>query len=395
MTTRAVTPRVLDPPARLGHGLSVFPGATAMVWPGPGHAHEAVAVPGVRLAPGDALVEMELATVCGSDVHTFTGQRTAPTPLILGHEQVGRVVALGRGGARSVDGRRLEIGARVVWSVSVPCGRCARCRRGMPEACASTLAYGHERMRRGWELSGAFATHVHVLSGTPVVVAPVQVPASVLAPASCETATAIAVLDAVAAMVALADCVVAIAGAGMLGLTAAALAAEQGARVVVLEPDPVRRRGALAFGASAVLDPAGGPGAVRKLVASTGRSGGRPPIATAFLELSGSPDAARLLLGAVDPGSLLVLAGSTYPVPELALSPERLVHESLTIRGVHEYSPEQLERAVRFLDQVWTRYPFADQVGEVFPLAAVDRALEAAARAARSGGAPRVAVSAR
>src|SRR3954447_1532644 len=100
MTIKAVTPRVVEPPARLGMGVSAYPSATAMVWPGDGHRHEAVAVPGVRLSPGDVLVAIELATVCDSDVRTVSGHRPAPTPLVLGHEQVGRVVALGRGGAK-------------------------------------------------------------------------------------------------------------------------------------------------------------------------------------------------------------------------------------------------------------------------------------------------------
>jgi D-arabinose 1-dehydrogenase-like Zn-dependent alcohol dehydrogenase len=265
----------------------------------------------------------------------------------------------------------------------------------MPEACSNALAYGHERMRRGWELSGAFATHVHVLSGTPVVVVPEDVPASVLAPASCATATAVAVLESASAVVSLADSVVLIAGAGMLGLTACAMAAESGARVVMIEPHAGRRQTALAFGAHAVADSDGGSASARKLIASVGRGGGRAPVSTVGLEVSGSPAAARLLLGALDSGGVLVLAGSTFPAPELQVSAERIVHDSLTIRGVHEYAPEQLERGVDFLRHAWTRYPFAEQVGHVFELAFVDDALEAAIESAATGGVPRVAVSAK
>ena len=172
VTSRAVTPRVVDRPASLGKGVSVYPSATAMVWPGEGSMHEAVAVPGVRLSPGDVLVEIELATVCDSDLHTLLGHRPAPTPLVLGHEQVGRVVALGRGGAKTTDGLRVSLGERIVWSAAVPCGRCARCRRGLPQKCLALQKYGHERMRRGWELSGGFATHAHILDGTPMVSVP-------------------------------------------------------------------------------------------------------------------------------------------------------------------------------------------------------------------------------
>lgn len=356
-------------------GVSVYPSATAMVWPGDGHAHEAVAVPGVRLAPGDVLVEVELATVCGSDIHTVLGDRQAPAPLVLGHEQVGRVIALGRGGAKTTDGHRVSLGERVVWSVAVPCGRCVRCRRGLPQKCLSLQKYGHERMRRGWELSGGFATHTHILDGTPLVPVPEDIPAEVLAPASCATATVAAALEAAGEIVPLDGALVLIAGAGMLGLTAAAMAVEAGARVVVSDLLPERRDAALAFGASGVADPHAAAGSPTGLAAVLAKVGGRAPAPTIALELSGNPAAVRSLLGAIDVGGVLVLVGSVSPGPELGIVPEQLVRRLLTIRGVHNYAPRHLEQAVRFLVQSWRSYPFAEQVGETFALDEVDRAL--------------------
>ena len=385
MTIKAVTPRVVEPPASLGMGVSVYPSATAMVWQGEGHPHEAVAVPGVRLAPGDALVAIELATVCGSDVHTVLGHRSAPTPLVLGHEQVGRVIALGRGGAKTTDGRRVSIGERVVWSVAVPCGRCARCRRGLPQKCLNLQKYGHERMRRGWELSGGFATHTHILDGTPMVAVPDDLPAEILAPASCSTATVAAALEAASAIVPLDGALVLIAGAGMLGLTAAAMATEAGARVVVTDPVPERRQAARAFGAVAVADPRAAADSRTGLATALNRAGGRASSPTIALELSGASSAVRSLLAAVDVGGVLVLVGSVSPGPELSVMPEQLVRRLLTIRGVHNYAPRHLEQAVRFLTEAGAKYPFAEQVGAEFPLAQVDAALACTAH-------PRVAV---
>jgi putative phosphonate catabolism associated alcohol dehydrogenase len=336
VTVRAVTPRVVGPPASAGRGVSVYPSATAMVWPGEGHPHEAVAVPGVRLSPGDALVEIELATVCGSDVHTVSGHRDANAPLVLGHEQ----------------------------------------------------EYGHERMRRGWELSGGFATHAHILDGTPIVAVPEDIPATVLAPASCATATVVAALEAASAITPLEGALVVVAGAGMLGLTASAMATEAGARVVVSEPDPARRNAALTFGAVAVSDPRAASDSPLGLAAALVRGGGRGAAPTVALELSGATSAVRSLLGAVDVGGVLVLVGSVSPGPELSVDPEQLVRRLLTIRGVHNYAPRHLEQAVQFLAETWMRYPFGAQVGESFPLASVDAALAAAA----IGAHPRVAL---
>ncbi|MFP3466650.1 alcohol dehydrogenase catalytic domain-containing protein [Leifsonia sp. SIMBA_070] len=378
MTVRAVTPRVVEPPARLGMGVSVYPSATAMVWPGEGHAHEEVAVPGVRLAPGDVLAQVELATVCGSDIHTVRGDRQAPAPLVLGHEQVGRVIALGRGGARTTDGHRVALGERVVWSAAVPCGRCARCRRGLPQKCTTLQKYGHERMRRGWELSGGFATHTHILDGTPIVRVPEEVPAEVLAPASCATATVAAALEAAEAIVPLDGALVLVTGAGMMGLTASAMATEAGARVVVSDPLPDRRRAALAFGAVGIADPSPGADSSLSPAAVISKAGGRGAAPTIALELSGNPAAVRSLLGIVEVGGVLVLVGSVSPGPELAIVPEQLVRRLLTIRGVHNYAPRHLEQAVAFLADAWQRYPFAEQVGETFALSDVDRALGSA-----------------
>lgn len=378
MTIKAVTPRVVEPPASLGMGVSVYPSATAMVWPGEGHTHEAVAVPGVRLAPGDVLVEVELATVCDSDIRTVRGNRSAPAPLVLGHEQVGRVVALGRGGAKTTDGRRVSLGERVVWSASVPCGRCARCRRGLPQTCTALQKYGHERMRRGWELSGGFATHTHILAGTPIVAVPEGLPAELLAPASCATATAAAAIEAAAAIVPLDGSLLLIVGGGMLGLTASAMATEAGAKVIVSDPRPERREAALLFGALAVADPDVASDARTGLTGALVKAGGRAAAPAVVLELSDATSALRSLLSVVDVAGVLVVVGSVSSGPDLTIAPEQLVGRVLTVRGVHDYAPRHLEEAVRFLGEEGGKYPFAQQVGAVFALADVDGALACA-----------------
>lgn len=68
-----------------------------------------------------ALVRVSLCTVCGSDLHTFTGRRKEKTPCVLGHEPVG-VVEEVNGDLRDVTGDPVRVGDRVVWSVAVSCG---------------------------------------------------------------------------------------------------------------------------------------------------------------------------------------------------------------------------------------------------------------------------------
>ena len=366
---------------RLGREIVLPRAAEAMVWSGVGLPLECVAVPGVLLRTGDVLVEVELATVCGSDVHTALGHRTAAKPLVLGHEQVGRIVATGDQ-AYAANGMPLRVGQRVVWSVTVSCGTCPRCRRGVPQKCLELAKYGHERMQRGWELSGGFATHVQVRSGTAIVVVDEQVPASVLAPASCATATVVAALAAASALVPLAGATMLVTGAGLLGVTACAMATDAGALVVVSDPDAARRQLALAFGAAAVADPSApceSPTGVASVLAALQDAGAAEP--TIAVELSGAGTAVQTVIDLIGVGGVVVLVGSVLPGEPALLDPESMVRRLITLRGVHNYTPDDLQQAVTYLSGGWHRHPFSALVGMTFPLEKADAALLTAATA--------------
>jgi len=369
MTTQAVA-------TGTGIGLPLDPPAEALVYRGPGHGFERISVPELVLHAGELLVSVELATVCGSDLHTVAGTRSAPVPLVLGHEQVGRVVALGPGRApRSLDGAALAVGDRVVWGVAVSCNHCRMCRRGIPNKCESLQKYGHERMRRGWELNGGMATHVQLLARTPVMRVPEELPAEAVAPASCATATVMAAIAAAEELRPLDGELAVASGCGMLGLTAVAAAAELGAVVVAVDPDPSRRALAAGLGAAAVSEP--GVDALRAALRAAPRAARSRSRAEGFgvaWELSGSGAAIEALLECADTGATIVLAGSVFPAPPLRLSAEAVVRRLLSIRGVHNYRPEHLERAVRFLERS-DAARLAALVGEVLPFSEAEDAL--------------------
>lgn len=344
--------RTLLPHAEL-RDIVLRPAATARVWLGSGMPLETVAVPGVPLAAGDALVAVELSTICASDVRIVLGDRPAPVPAVLGHESVGRVIALGDGGARTVEGGELRVGDRVVWSVTVSCGACDRCESGMPQRCRSLAEYGHTRLEPRWELTGGFASHLHLRRGTAIVRVPESLPAAVLAPASCATATAWAAVARSGRD--LEGVPVRVYGAGLVGLSAVAIAADLGARVTVVDPSAERRRLAERFGAQ----PAD-PDAPKVVIETSGRT-----VAEA--------------IGAVDVGGTVVLAGSVFPVPPTPLDAEDVVGRLLTITGVHNGTGSDLSAAVGFLAGRGRAYPFADAVGAVHSLTDADAALAAAA----------------
>ena len=80
-------------------------------------------------------------------------------------------------------------------------------------------------------------------------------------------------------------------------------------------------------------------------------------------------------------GGVWVLAGAVFSVPPVAIDPEAMVRGLWRMEGVHNYRPEDLGAALRFLDGAGRRFPFAALAPRSFALAEVNEALEYAAAA--------------
>ena len=320
----------------------------AAVWRG-GDAIALESIPVPALGPGDVLVRVRFATVCGSDRHTVSGRRDQPCPSILGHETVGEIVAIGGVRAYALDGCRLRVGQRVIWSVTLPCGACDRCLRGVSAKCRGVRKAGHEALDSDWGLSGGYARHVLLPRGLPIAVVDDELCDALAAPAACATATVMAVVERAGS---LAGRHVVVLGAGMLGLTAAAGAAQAGAAAVtVVDPSCARRELARQFGATEVRSAATEAGTYDVL-----------------LEFSGSSAALQDGLAALEIQGVAVLAGSVAPNGTIAVDPESVVRRQLSIHGVHNYEPRHLAAALDFLQLTRDRFPWANLVAEPRPL---------------------------
>lgn len=354
--------------------------ATAAVWRGPGggFAIERIPLPG-SLADGEVLVRVRLATLCGSDLHTVAGERETPLPTVLGHEMVGDVLGTA-GTVRTTTGEPVRPGMRISWSVGASCGHCARCRREMPQKCVQLAKYGHAAITDDWRLNGGLSTHAHLLPGTGIVRVPEVVHDRVAVPANCATATIVSAVHA--ARPDRGETVV-VQGCGMLGLTAIAYLRALGHHPVLgCDPDPRRRELAARAGATDTVAPEELSERVRVLTDGEG--------AGAVLDLTGNSPAVQAGLGLLGHGGRMVLVGSVFPSPPVSVDPEQVVRRLLTVTGVHNYRPDDLETAMEFLGSLdeQTSDLFRDFVPRVFPLSRIGDAVTYA----NSARPPRVAI---
>jgi 2-desacetyl-2-hydroxyethyl bacteriochlorophyllide A dehydrogenase len=245
--------------------------------PGHGVVRE---VPVPRPGPGQVVVRVERAGVCGTDVELLDGTMpylhdgSARYPLRPGHEWSGRVVEVGPG----VDAGLC--GTHVTGDTMIGCGRCARCRAGRHHLCADRYEVG---IRRGWP--GALAERLLVPAGSLHVLPDAMDPglAVFVEPAG----TAWRAADAAAGTR------VCVWGPGTIGLLTLLFCRVGGATVDVVGPDPASRELATRLGARAAYHPDDAP------------SGGYD----AVVDASNGPGVPARALDQVDPGGRVVLVG--------------------------------------------------------------------------------------
>lgn len=320
-------------------------------------------------APGEVLVKVNCATICGSDVHTWKGRRIEPTPCVLGHEIVGTILALGESPRHDLRGEPLVVGDRVTWTLAASCGDCFFCDHDLPQKCENLMKYGHTKAVPGRELLGGFAEYCLLAAGTGIVKVPSSLQDEHAAPANCAVATVAACYRMAGS---LNGAVVVVLGCGVLGLYACAMARSMGAAQVIA-CDVAASREALArgFGADHFVLP-------EDLAAVCGSvSAGRG--ADVAIELSGSPKAVSLALEILRIGGTAMIAGTTTPCDPVALDPHQLMRRMLRVQGVHNYAPCDLVTAMDFLEAHVSELPLDLLSSGSFSLSEIDRAFEAAA----------------
>jgi len=304
--------------------------------------------------PREVAVQVRCAGVCGTDLALFSGDYATDLPIVLGHEFAGVVQAVGAEAPGDL------VGALVTAEITVTCRTlddpepCAACRRAMPAHCLKRETLGI----RGRD--GAFAEVVTVSAAalhrlpeglsdwSAVLVEPVAAAIQTFELTPISSGDVVAVL-----------------GAGRLGLLVCRVAHSFGARVIAVSRSESSRALALRFGADEALAPHEA-GRVREATEGLG--------ADVVVECTGSPEGLARAVEIVRARGTIALK-TTCGLPAEGLATTDIAVREITVQGSRcgPY-PKAIERLRA------GQIPVEDYVSGVYPLAEAAAALEAARR---------------
>ena len=318
-----------------------------------------VDLPIPRPGPGQVLLKMGAAAICGSDLHGYRRQLDPDSSIVRfvpGHEPCGQIVELGPNVAGWTTGDRVVVYHRVT------CMECHYCRKGARNLCLD------RRGAYGFNPHGADEEYM-VANAHDCLRLPDDFSYVDGALFACQVGTAYDPLKVLG--VSGRDQVV-VSGLGPVGLFAVQLARAMGARVAGVDPSPERRRLAETLGADAALDPLASPidqqvaelfpGGADKLVETSGTVAAHAVIAKC---LRNEGEAAIVGMGTAGPAlnlgevlwkAIRIYGSNLYPDSEFDEILEFVRRKQVPIRKVvtHELSLEEGPAAFRLADGATT-----------------------------------------
>ena len=262
--------------------------------------------------PGQVLLHVEAASICGTDYHLYRWDPWAADnltpPVVLGHELAGRVVALGAGVTRVREGDLVGVESHIV------CWECAQCRAGNAHLCRDLKVIGAH-------VDGGFAEYVVIPEANAIESNGLE-PAVVALQEPMGNAVHAAFVEPIEGRTVL------VTGCGPIGLCAAGIAHAAGAALVIAtDTEPYRLDLARRMGADLALD-ARDPATLERIASATGGDG-----VEVVLEMSGAQAALDQALAAITRGGRVSLLGIFGQPVQLDLS-ERVIQKGLRLYGI-------------------------------------------------------------
>ncbi|HEX2174053.1 MAG TPA: zinc-binding dehydrogenase [Dehalococcoidia bacterium] len=326
-----------------------------------------------RLEPGAALVRIDVASICGSDVHQWEGESgvSLQHPVILGHEMMGTIVRLGDGLTHDSVGQPLREGERIIWSHAA-CGQCHFCRVIRQETLCPNRVIGMTASAEEFPyILGGFSQYCYVLPTAGKVRVPDDVKSEWASPAACALRSVLHGFERVGQIEP--HETVVIQGAGPLGLYATAIASHIGARQIIVIGAPADRlEVAKKYGATATISIEEEPGArqrrsrVQELTQGLG--------ADVVFEFSGA-------VSAVPEGIQLARRGGRYLVMgqlgshEVSIRPALITLKHLSIIGTFSADIRHYWKALDFIRQTRHTFDFDAMISTRYPLGRINEAM--------------------
>lgn len=303
--------------------------------------------PTTALAPSEMRIRVEACGICGTDLHIMEGKSYMPDlPFVLGHEPVGEVVAVGEAVSKEWQGKR------VTMTLFRGCGHCKQCLEGNERLCHELVSISGVLNR--W---GGYAEYM-VIDERQAVEVPENLSSVEVATLVDAGATA---ANAVRKALDSHQRLVAIVGAGPIGIIAAELLLGEGITPLVTEVNPKRAEAARALG--------------YKVYASLDELTVAPEI---IIDCAGVPAVPEQAIQASAPQGLYIAAGyAVAPNFNFAL----VSRKEITLRGVRSGTRQDLQNAISSLSLGKIRLP------EIFTwrLTEINEALNALRRGAVGG----------
>jgi len=322
-----------------------------------------------EVLPDGALVAVEMAGVCGTDVKYLHGKRQQmPLPIILGHEILGRVVKLGAEAA-SIHG--LKEGDRIILKGAKGCGACVHCRRGAARFCKKRTSYGGKTTcANPPHLFGGFADYIYLAPDVLVTKVRDDLPAeaAVLIGAVMANGFQWAVRRGGLKM---GDYIL-IQGPGQQGLACTFAAHATGAaRIFVtgMGKDNKRLEMARRFGAHRTID------VEKENVLQVVREETEGAMADVVVDVSGSPQAIRTSVECVREQGTMVLAGLTGDATLTPMLMDIFVRKEIRLQGTFTADNDATEVAVRVIEA--TKFPVQDMVSHTFTIEETEHCIRA------------------
>jgi L-iditol 2-dehydrogenase len=336
--------------------------------------------------PGAVVLEMSMSGICGTDKHTFRGEvmqyagtpheRQIEYPLICGHENVGRIAAVG-GTVLDSDGRSLSAGDRVVPAANVSCGECWYCRNGQPYyMCERLEDYGNSlNCAHAPHLFGGWSEYMYLLPGTQLFRVPDELPDRVAVLTEPMAVThgfdrARRLNDTFAETVV-------VYGVGPLGMCHVVKARLMGAgKIIAVDRFPTRLERAGAFGASLTLD-AGQLDSGELIARVREATGGRG--ADMILDCSGVPETFVTSLRMARVGGTVVEAGAFVDMGPVQINPNAdICTKNVSVIGIGGETAESYKPAMNLLARNLDTLPLESFVSHRLALEQAQHGLELA-----------------